>query len=491
MTSRAVARLMIDMPEVSANAATGTDLGPDCAGLRPHSESVRRYHPEAADGAGSHVCPQCGPYRSSMLDVDGSRELVCQGVRLILDGALDDGSEDRLGERLGVSGRHLRRLFLAHLGITPSGLAVSSRAHFARRLLDDTDLPFTDIAYAAGFGSVRQFNRVMQSVFKRAPREMRLKRVGQGLLVADEGLPLCLPVSGAIDWDGTLTLLAAASIPGMESVDGRTYRRVVVVQEAVGMLEVLPADAEHLLVKVHLPHWGPLIHLVQQVRQMLRLDSNPEEPSTFLSRDSLIGHLVRQRSALRPAGAWDSFEAGVKAICGAPGDLEAGNRLAQVCCPIEGNWATLQRFGLRSTLPSPNALATLESRGHSLPPWVATPLVSLAVAVLEGTATIDADVPMHVRVRSFGSLDGVRPPMAERFAWLVGAADALPGEAHWRAAGLGLTQPLARGDFEAVAEHWHPYAAFAYAHLLVRVGPIGPDRHSGEQRASDQQDVRL
>jgi len=103
-------------------------------------------------------------------------ELVCRGVQLILDGALDDGREHDLGVRLGISGRHLRRLFVTHLGVTPDGLARSARTHFARRLLDDTDLTVTEIAFAAGFGSLRQFNRACRAVFRESPRMLRARR---------------------------------------------------------------------------------------------------------------------------------------------------------------------------------------------------------------------------------------------------------------------------------------------------------------------------
>jgi AraC family transcriptional regulator, regulatory protein of adaptative response / DNA-3-methyladenine glycosylase II len=458
------------MQQISAVVKTGFYCQSTCTNPPPREEDSQRFRSAAeAEAAGLRACPRCRPYRTSVFAVDGAPELVCRAVRLILDGALDDASEDNLGRRLGVSGRHLRRLFLAHLGITPSGLAVSSRAHFARRLLDDTDLTFTNIAFAAGFGSVRQFNRVMRSVFGLAPRELREQRHRQDRLVADEGLLLRLPVNGTIDWDGTLELLAAASLPGIESVMGRTYRRTVIVQDSVGMLEVLPPEDEtHVLVKLHLPHWGSLIHLVQRVRNLLGLDADPETAYSVLSTDPLIGPIVRERPGLRPVGAWDSFEAAVKAILGAPDDEKERERFGELCSEPEGVGGAFRPYELWSAFPSPKALAELLAEGCSLPERLATALRSLSVALSERSVTIDIDVPMHVRVRSFASLDGVVPSMTERFAWLAGSADALPDdESVRRVLGRLSNRSFARQYFDAAVEMWHPYAAFAYAHVAV------------------------
>lgn len=143
--------------------------------------------------------------------------MVCRAVRLILDGALDRGSEAELGERLGLSARHLRRLFTTHLGVTPDGLARSARVHFARRLLDDTDLTITEIAFAAGFGSLRQFNRACREVFRESPRMLRTRRRKADRLVADGGLLLRLPFHGPLDWQALIAYLG----PGQSQASSR------------------------------------------------------------------------------------------------------------------------------------------------------------------------------------------------------------------------------------------------------------------------------
>ena len=163
------------MTTYSAVVTTGIYCRPGC-GARPLACNVRTFdHPAAAEAAGFRACHRCRPYRAALAGVPASApELVCEAVQQIINGALDDGgTEAALAARVGVSARHLRRLFLQHLGATPDQLARSRRAHFARRLLDDTDLTVIDIAFASGFGSLRQFNRTMQEVFRASPTDLR------------------------------------------------------------------------------------------------------------------------------------------------------------------------------------------------------------------------------------------------------------------------------------------------------------------------------
>ncbi|HKN53130.1 MAG TPA: helix-turn-helix domain-containing protein [Amycolatopsis sp.] len=197
---------------------------------------------------------------------------MCHAVQLIIGGTLDRGTEATLAEQVGVSQRHLRRLFLNHLGASPDQLARSRRAHFARRLLDDTDLTVLDIAFASGFGSLRQFNRTMLEVFHASPTDLRERRRRADRLVTDGGLALRLPTPPGYDWDTARVFLAAQAIPGYEEVDGTTYRRTIVVGDAPGVLELSPGGSDHLLLVAHLPYWEGLIHLVGRAALMLGLE---------------------------------------------------------------------------------------------------------------------------------------------------------------------------------------------------------------------------
>jgi AraC family transcriptional regulator of adaptative response / DNA-3-methyladenine glycosylase II len=447
----------------SAVVTTGIYCRPGC-GARPRAENVRTYPlAAAAEAAGFRACLRCRPYRSPHALDWTAPELVCRAVRRILDGALDHGTEEQLGERLGVSGRHLRRLFAAHLGVTPDGLARSARAHFARRLLDDTDLPMLEIAFAAGFGSVRQFNRTCRDVFRAAPGELRARRRSTDRLVADGGLALRLPFRGRLDWDAMLAYLAARAIPGVEAVAGDMYRRTIVVGGSPGVLELEPGGDDHLMLRAHLPRWEELIHLVERARRIASLDADLEAAAGRLGRDRTIGPLIGARPGLRVPGSWDPFETGVRAILGqqvtvAGAGTIAGRLVRRLGRPVPG----LRPFGLTHTFPAPETLAAADLGGVGLTRQRADAVRSFAQAVVEGRIRLDRSASLERLVASIGAVDGLGPWTAQYIALRLGEQDAFP------ASDLGLRRALGQRSAAAVeqlAERWRPWRALAATHL--------------------------
>jgi AraC family transcriptional regulator of adaptative response / DNA-3-methyladenine glycosylase II len=220
---------------------------------------------------------------------NGVPDPVQRAVLLIGEGALDESTEDVLGQRIGLSGRQLRRLFVQHLGATPSFVARSRRAHFARRLLDESDLSVTEIGFAAGFNSIRQMNRRCStpSASRRgAAREARERdRLGCGWR-----LPLRTPYGRFVR--RLLGFLAARAVPGIEAIDATTYRRTITTCGHPGMIEVSDlGDRRHLLVLAHLPTYNALIDDVARVRRIFGLDQPaadhlPRSPATRCSRRS-------------------------------------------------------------------------------------------------------------------------------------------------------------------------------------------------------------
>jgi len=316
------------MTSFSAVTTTGIYCRPGCS-ARPRADHVREYESAAAaEAAGFRACLRCRPYRVAQSLGQIGPELVCRAVQLILDGALDDGTEAELAGRIGVSARHLRRLFVDHVGATPDQVARSRRAHFARRLLDDTDLTITEVAYAAGFGSVRQMNRVCLELFRATPGDLRSRRRSTDRLVADGGLALRLAFQPPLDWDHLLDYFAARAIPGVEHVSDGTYRRTIVVDGDPGVLEFRRGGDDHLLLTAHLPHWEGLIHVVQRARRVFDLDADVERIDADLERDGTLGPIVRRRPGVRVPGAWDPFEIGVRAILGQQISVAGATRLA-------------------------------------------------------------------------------------------------------------------------------------------------------------------
>ena len=451
------------MTSFSAVRTTGIYCRPGC-GARPRADNVTRYPlAAAAEAAGFRACFQCRPYRWPQTLDWSAPEHVCRAVRLILAGALDHATEEDLGNRLGISPRHLRRLFTGHLGVTPDGLARSARAHFARRLIDDTDLSMLEIALAAGFGSVRQFNRACREIFRASPVALRAKRRKADRLVADGGLPLRLGFTGPLDWDALVDYLAARAIPGVEQVSDGTYRRTIVVDGDPGLLELSPGGDDHLVLVAHLPHWDELIHIVSRARRIASLDLDLAEPVDQLSTDPTIGPLLRARPGLRTPGTWDPFETGVRAIVGQQVTVAGANT---VTARLVERWGTavpgLGALGLTHAFPSPVTLAEADLGGLGLTRARQEAIRALARAVAADTIRLDGSVGLDDLVVSLTAIDGVGPWTAHYLALRLGERDAFP------AADLGLRSMLAhaeRNPPEAAAEGWRPWRALAAMHL--------------------------
>jgi AraC family transcriptional regulator, regulatory protein of adaptative response / DNA-3-methyladenine glycosylase II len=450
------------MTTYSAVVTTGIYCRPGCR-ARPRAENVRTFElAAAAEAAGFRACLRCRPYRIAGEVPWDAPELVCRAVQLIIGGALDEGTEADLGRRLGMSSRHLRRLFHEHLGLTPDQLARSRRAHFARRLLDDTDLTVADVAFASGFGSLRQFNRTMREVFRAAPQELRDRRRRADRLAADGGLSLRLPVEPPYDWDAALGFLAARAIPGVEAVDGGTYRRTITLDGGPGLLELRRGGHDHLLLRAHLPYWEGLIHVVERVRRMLGLDVD-FAAAGHLAGDPVVGPLLKQRPGLRVPGAWGPFEAGVAAIVGQHRDL-AGTRalLGRLAlrhgAPVPGLGAGLDR-----AFPAADVVKSADLAAAGLPAGLADTVGRFAAAVAGGAVRLDGTAGLDDLVASLTAIPGIGDAAAHHLAMRLGERDAFPAGDPAVVAALGL-------DAAAVAQAWRPWRALAAAHVLTAAG---------------------
>lgn len=389
-------------------------------------------------------------------------------MQLILDGALDEATEQRLGARLGVSARHLRRLFDTQLGVTPDGLARSARAHFARRLLDDTDLTITEIAFATGFGSLRQFNRACRNIFHAPPHLLRAKRRKADRLVADGGLLLRLPFHGPLDWESMAAYFAARAIPGVERVSGTIYRRTAIIAGDPAVLELLPGGDDHLRLRLHLPHWEELMHVANRARRIASLDVDLDDSTERLGRDAIIGPLVRARPGLRAPGTWDPFETGIRAIVGQQVTLAAANTIAgrivqRFGRPIPG----LAPLGLTHAFPPPDVLAAADLTGLGLTRTKMGAIRAFAGAVAGGSIRLDRSVSLDRLLSSVAELPGLGPWTAQYLALRLGEPDACP------VGDLGLRRALARlapsSETQAgeLAESWRPWRALATMHLWM------------------------
>jgi AraC family transcriptional regulator, regulatory protein of adaptative response / DNA-3-methyladenine glycosylase II len=460
------------MEGLSAVITTGIYCRPGCAG-RPKPEHVRRFDlAAAAEASGYRACLRCRPYRSGPpRQWSTGPELVCRAVHLIVDGALDDRSESELARTLGVSARHLRRLFGAHVGATPDQLARSSRAHFARRLLDDTDLSVTEIAFASGFGSVRQLNRTCQEIFRASPRELRARRRRSDRLVADGGLPLRIGFDGPLEWEAMLAYFAARAIPGVEHVGGGCYRRTVVIGEDPGVLELSRGGPDHLLLRAHLPHWQGLIHIVQRARRIFSLDAPVREANRLLGADPMMGPLVSARPGLRVPGTWDPYETAIRAIVGqqitvAGATTLMGRIVARLGEPVPG----LDQLGVTHTFPPAEVLASEDLSGLGLTQARESAIRSFACAVAAGEVALDSSRPLDQLIDALVAIPGIGPWTAHYVALRLGERDAFPADDVGLRRGLRAVDPGCSEPLGRLAERWSPWRATAAVQLWFAGG---------------------
>ncbi len=455
---------------ISAVRTTGIYCRDGCS-ARPQPQNVTRYASTvAAEAAGYRPCLRCRPDRLPPL-TDGSGDgLVGRALLLIAGGALDETSEDGLAGRLGVTARHLRRLFNEQVGATPVFVSRSRRAHFARRLLDETDLPMVDLALTSGFSTVRQMNREMRLVFRFTPTELRAKRRSADRLVADGGLRLRVPYAGPLSFEAILAYLRARAIPGVEAVEGATYRRTITSCGEVGAIEVSQTlDGHHLLVVAHLPTFGSLIEDVARVRRLFGLD-RPAVEATALAKDPLLGAFVRHRPGLRVPGAWDPFETAIRILLGqqvsvAGATTLAGRLVAVLGTPVPG----LASMALSHVFPPATRVAEVSIqrlRGIGLPEARARAIREFARAYADERVRLDPAAPLEATVEGLEALPGIGPWTAQMIALRAcGQADAFPAD------DLGLRRVVGRlrdevgaasaADVERVAEAWRPQRALA------------------------------
>lgn len=453
------------MTTFSAVVTTGIYCRPGC-GAKPLAENVRTFELAAeAEAAGFRACLRCRPYRVAGPVGADAPELVCRAVQLIIAGALDTGTEAALGTRLAVSPRHLRRLFHDHLGVTPDQLARSRRAHFARRLLDDSDLTVADVAFASGFGSLRQFNRDMKLVFRASPLELRNRRRRSDRLAADGGLLLRLPFAPPLNWDALTAFLAERAVPGVESVRDGVYRRTVSLDGEAGVLEVRRGGEDHLLLRAHMPFWEGLIHIVDRVGRMFGVDADTAPAETALRDDPVLGPLVRARPGIRVPGAWGFFEIAVEAVLSQHCARARVRRQLAALVAVAGLPVPGLEDGLTHLFPSAETLAQTDLTLAGLPPSTAETVRGFAAAVAEDESLLDAGASLAEFTAALSALPGIGESAAHQIALRLGYADAFPGADRTICTTLLANDIL--DDSLQLAAGWQPWRAFAASHLIA------------------------
>lgn len=453
-----------------------TSTGIYCRPICPSPSAKRmnvRYFPTAAAAAeaGFRPCLRCRPEVAPGTPAwNGTSASVSRGLKLIAEGALDEGSVDTLAARLGVSARHLHRLFLQHLGAPPIAVAQTRRLHFAKQLIDETRLPMSQVALASGFQSIRRFNDVVRKLYGRTPSELRsLRQVAASRAAGDEYV-FRLAYRPPYDWNALLGFLAARATPGVEEVRNGAYRRSLGFKNQQGVLEVRALKHEHALeVHIRFPEPACLLQIVARVRAMFDLAADPAAITNHLRRDALLAAAVKRHPGLRVPGHWDGFELAVRAVLGQQvtvrGATTLAGRMAQaygepLCCADSG--------ALTHVFPTAQALMAAKLPG--MPAARARTIRLLAQAVAAGILRFDGGVPDETFFARFRAIAGIGDWTAQYVAMRAfNEPDAFPASDLVLLRATADGKPLTPGALLKRAERWRPWRAYAAMYLWYAV----------------------
>jgi len=370
-----VSSIDLEPGQVTAVRTTGIYCRAGCP-ARPNLGNVGIYpSPVAAEAAGFRPCLRCRSDELPESPISGDAPLVvARALVLIGDGFLDRDDERGLGRQVGVSARQLRRLFATHVGATPSQVARSRRAHFARRLLDDSDLSIGAIAFMSGFGSIRTMNHVMKQTFRFTPRELRARRSSHRYSPVDGGLQLRITAAEPLAFEALMAQLSCQLVPLVEAVDGSVYRRTTTVCGHPGMIEVRSGGERQLHLTAHLPALTGVIDEVARCRRRFGVDRIRSRPGA---------------AAVPPSpGPWDQYEA---AICTLVTSMSPRARVATLSLlvtalgePVPG----ISDFGLERLFPTPAAVSGADLVGIGLEPRLAHAVAAFTEAYLDGKVTL-------------------------------------------------------------------------------------------------------
>jgi AraC family transcriptional regulator of adaptative response / DNA-3-methyladenine glycosylase II len=448
-----------------AVTTTGIYCRPVCPARTSKSSNVRYYPTSAAAAeAGFRPCLRCRPEAAPGTPAwMGTSAVVRRALRLIDDGALDNTSVSTLAARVGVGARHLDRLFLQYVGASPIAVAQTRRLHFAKRLLDETDLPITQIALAAGFGSIRRFNTAFQKTYARAPRELRKRPRSES---ARDEVVLRLAYRPPYHWNQVHDFLAMRALPGVERVDARGYARTVALSTGHAIVCVRPLESEDALeLRVRGAPPASLFQLSSAARRTFDLAADPAAIALAFKSDPLLSPLVHNRPGLRIPGAWDPFECAVRAVLGQQVSVAAGRTLAARLVARAGQELATGTEGLTHLFPSPGALEAANLDGLGITGARIRALKEMARAVMDGR--LDFTLPATEVAAALALLPGFGDWTAQYVSLrALGEPDAfLSGDPVLRrVAGVGGS-PLTARLLEARAEAWRPWRGYAVLHL--------------------------
>jgi len=445
---------------------------PSCPAVTPKRANVRFYPTTAAaQSAGFRACLRCRPDATpGSPEWDTRADLVGRAMRLIADGVVDREGVSGLASRLGYSSRHLHRQLAAEVGAGPIALARAQRAQTARILIETTELPFSDVAFAAGFASIRQFNDTIRDVFARTPTAMRAARRRPHDRVAGS-VAVRLAVRQPFDGAGLLQFLGHRAIAGVEEVLDGSYRRTLALPHGSGTVALVPRG-DHVEARFGLDDLRDLSVAVHRCRRLLDLDADPAAVADVLGDDPMLGPLVAAVPGRRVPGAVDGFELAVRAILGQQITVAGARTLAARLVAAVGQPRGRPEGTLTHTFPSAGAVADAPDEALAMPARRRATVRSVAAAVALGELDLDPGADRAETEAMLLSRPGIGPWTASYLAMrALGDPDAfLPGDLGVRHALEGLGGAGDPASAAATAEGWRPWRSYALMYLWSTLG---------------------
>jgi len=454
-------------------ATTGIYCRTVCSARRPRRENCTFYpSAAAAERAGYRPCLRCRPEMApGRARADAVGRLAAAAAARIEDGALTEGSVGSLASEMGVTDRHLRRALRSEFGVAPIELAQTQRLLFARRLLRDTTLPITEVAYVSGFSSVRRFNALFHARYRTNPTTLRKSQTP----AAQTGTLICeLSFRPPLNWDAMLDFLSDRALPGVEWVDRDSYYRTVALREHRGWIAVSRSSTRYALrVELSASLAPALPPLLARLRRLFDLGADPELIAERL------GGLAIDDPGMRLPGAFSGFETAVRAIIGQQISVRAANTLAgrlveSMGAPIESPFPALTRLSptaeriARATPGEISAIGIVTSRANAI--------IALANAVIDRSLSFGPGVNIERTMARLKQIPGVGDWTAEYIAMrALSWPDAFPHTDLGIRKALGETNPARVLE---MAEAWRPWRSYAVIRLWRSLKPLSPDTGS-------------
>jgi AraC family transcriptional regulator of adaptative response / DNA-3-methyladenine glycosylase II len=474
---------------VTAVRTTGIYCRPSCPAITPKRTNVE-FHPTAAAAQqrGFRACKRCRPDASpGSPEWNVRQDVVARAMRLIADGVVERDGVGGLARRLGYSERHLNRVFTDELGAGPLAVARAQRAHTARLLVETTSLSLTDVAFAAGFGSVRQFNDTIREVFATSPSDLRAARrptTAWNEMPATTGGRVAVTVRLAVRtpfaWNEVMSFIGGRAIPGIESWDGETYRRSLDLPGGVGVVGLVAHD-DHVAARIELSSWSDLGVAVQRVRRLLDLDSDPVAVDAALGSDPTLSTLVAAVPGRRAPASVDPYETAIRAVIGQQVSVAGARTVAGRIVQCVARPCGEPLDGVTHVFPRPDELAVAPDGAFSMPAARRDTIRRLAAAVAGGEVELDAGSDPAAAHRQLRALKGIGPWTADYVVMRgLGHPD------RFLTSDLGVRHALdGLGLSGEDGSRWAPWRSYAVHHLWAALAtesvPPSPTRRKHDR----------